>query len=110
MKIDTLGPLIDVHPIFEALAELKDNRGLYDKPTQRFIRAKLKKCIDELRGTVEFIDKELQGLDEMALTARKGLSSGKCRSCGGLGRILHGNVTDPPVPCPDCAPRRGSRS
>ncbi len=60
MKIDTMAPLVDVHPIYEALAEFKDGRDLYDRVTKAFLRSKLKKAIQTLRETADHLEEELK--------------------------------------------------
>jgi hypothetical protein len=59
MKIDTMAPLVDTKPLYEALAELKDQRGLYSKAAKRFLLAKLKKSVKELRDTAKHLEGEL---------------------------------------------------
>lgn len=64
MKIDTLGPLVDVQPAFNALVELKDQRDLYDKPTKQFLRAKLRETAKSLNETAKYISEQLKDLEE----------------------------------------------
>lgn len=62
VKIDTLGPLLDTKPIYEALAEFKDQSDLYDATTKNFLRAKLKATIRELRSTATYLEEQLAAL------------------------------------------------
>lgn len=60
MVVDTLAPLVDTQPAFNALVELKDQRDLYDDATKAFLRAKLERCVKDLRQTAKFIDDQLK--------------------------------------------------
>jgi hypothetical protein len=64
MKLDTMAPLVDTQPVFSAMVELKANGHLLDKATIRFLRAKLKKSIKELRSTAKYIEDELRAMRE----------------------------------------------
>jgi len=64
MKIDTLGPLVDVQPAFDALAELKDQRDLYDKATKQFLLAKLRETTENMRDTAKYIEGQLKDFEE----------------------------------------------
>ncbi len=64
MKIDTLNrSLVDTHPVYEALAELKDQSGIYTGQAKRYLRAKLKATIREMRRTAKHLEKELEAID-----------------------------------------------
>ena len=64
MKLDTLAPLVDVHSAFDALAELKDKRGLHGPEARRFLRFKLKECAKSLRDTARHLEEQLKILPE----------------------------------------------
>lgn len=58
MKLDTMGPLVDVQPMYEALAELTANDDLLSPAQRTFLLGKLKETIHSLRSTAV---KELEG-------------------------------------------------
>jgi len=60
MKIDTLLPLVDVQPAYDALVELKDGRGLHVAEAKGFLRAKLAECSRSLRETADYLDEQLE--------------------------------------------------
>jgi hypothetical protein len=65
MKIEVLGPMVDVQPMFNALAELTLRDSNLMTETQRaFVREKLKETCRSLRGTVKHIENALKELDE----------------------------------------------
>lgn len=64
MKIDTLLPLVDVQPAFDALVELKDQRGLHSADAKGFLRTKLTECSKSLRDTAQYLDEQLETLSE----------------------------------------------
>jgi hypothetical protein len=65
VKIDTLArSLVDTKPIYEALAEIKDQSGIYTAATRKYLRTRLKATIREMRSVAKHVDDELKGLKE----------------------------------------------
>ena len=60
MKVDTMAPLVDTQPAYEALAEFKDQRDLYDKNTKAFLKTKLKRTVEQLRETATYLEEALK--------------------------------------------------
>jgi hypothetical protein len=60
MKIDTLEPLVDTQPAFNALVELKSG----PKSTKQFLMAKLRETAKNLRDTAKYLEDQLKDLEE----------------------------------------------
>lgn len=64
MKVDTLAPLVDVQPAYDALAELAEQSDLRGPEARAFLRFKLEDCVKRLRETAKHLDARLKVLSE----------------------------------------------
>jgi hypothetical protein len=63
MKVDTMSPLVDTQPAFQALVELKDQTGMFDAAAKRFLVSKLRRTIKEMRSNASYLEQQLKDMN-----------------------------------------------
>lgn len=72
MKVETLGWLVDIQPIYQALIELKSGSDDLSVETKKFLRFKLEAEIQHLSGATVYLRKQLQELDSTSRNRKSG--------------------------------------
>lgn len=69
MKIDTLAPLVDVQPLYDALAEMKSN--LIDDEDRRYLLHKIQRSCAALARTAKYVKEQLGEVEPLVKSPSK---------------------------------------